>query len=306
MPEGILCVGFCCIDVHALDVHSDPLNVSSIRYAENVHISLGGDACNQAFNLCRLGHPASLAYPCGEGVLSEIVSQYLHAQGIHCFPLNVGQNFDMPVSIVSVYEQGEHHFTSTDFRKMASIPAKAEFPWSEFRLISLGSLGYPPLKQPAFAHELLWQARQRHLLTVADTMLAQNESAEPYRDIFPLLDYFLPSEEEANILSGENSLEDVADFFLDAGVQHLVIKLGRRGCYYASKERRFLSPAQEIRSTVNTTGAGDAFVSGFIHALLNGKKEEAACAAGHQLAARVIMLEGAHLSGKSDADSRNN
>lgn len=41
MPEGILCVGFCCIDVHALDVHRDPLNVSSIRYAENVHISLG-------------------------------------------------------------------------------------------------------------------------------------------------------------------------------------------------------------------------------------------------------------------------
>lgn len=72
-----------------------------------------------------------------------------------------------------------------------------------------------------------------------------------------------PNETEAELLtgikiSGKGSLSKAADRLLAAGLRAVLITLGAKGVYVASKEHREVVPAFRVKP-VDTTGAGDAF-----------------------------------------------
>ena len=73
-------------------------------------------------------------------------------------------------------------------------------------------------------------------------------------------------------MTGEAELEAIAQKFLDCGVKHVVIKTGKRGCYLATADgKRIGIPAVKGVKAIDTIGAGDNFVSGFISAILEGQ-----------------------------------
>ena len=84
---------------------------------------------------------------------------------------------------------------------------------------------------------------------------------------YPYLDYFLPSEEQAMLLAGTEDVEAMADFFLKGGVKCVVIKLGSRGCFCKTAQLSFYCGCYDV-PVVETTGAGDAFVAGFLSGVL--------------------------------------
>lgn len=86
------------------------------------------------------------------------------------------------------------------------------------------------------------------------------------------VDYFLPNEREALMLSGRTAEEYLA-FAERNGFETPVIKLGPGGAAMQvdGVEYRVSSP---IVNVVDTTGAGDAFDAGFIDALLDGAGPE--------------------------------
>jgi sugar/nucleoside kinase (ribokinase family) len=86
-------------------------------------------------------------------------------------------------------------------------------------------------------------------------------------EVLQAIDYTMPNEKEASILSG-----DPAHYLSrcrSLGLQNAVVKLGREGAILLSNgvEYKAASPAVTV---VDTTGAGDAFDAGFIDALLDG------------------------------------
>jgi sugar/nucleoside kinase (ribokinase family) len=108
------------------------------------------------------------------------------------------------------------------------------------------------------------------------------------------IDYFLPSVEEAEKLSGETEIEKMADAFFEMGVQHIIIKLGKDGCYLreskASAGKYF--PAHKIKA-VDTTGAGDAFCAGFLFGLARDLNLDECCKIGNATGAHCVMHTGA-------------
>lgn len=101
----------------------------------------------------------------------------------------------------------------------------------------------------------------------------------PYR---PMTDEFLngaylvtPNEVEAEEITGVpikdlESGNQAAEVFFQKGVENVLITLGSRGVYVATKERSEIIPSFKVH-TVDTTGAGDAFNGGFLTALSEGK-----------------------------------
>jgi len=83
------------------------------------------------------------------------------------------------------------------------------------------------------------------------------------------LDYFLPSVEEARMLSELNEPVDIAQFFLARGVGVVALKMGEDGCYVASRAEAFCVPAFAV-SAMDATGAGDAFAAGFLAGVVKG------------------------------------
>ena len=72
------------------------------------------------------------------------------------------------------------------------------------------------------------------------------------------------------------------------GLNALVVTMGADGAIYADREgNTAYSPAQAV-TVVDTTGAGDAFCSGFASALTDGKSVTDALSLGNRAAASVI------------------
>ena len=82
---------------------------------------------------------------------------------------------------------------------------------------------------------------------------------------------FIPSLEEAVMLSGKEEPEAIADVFLAMGVKIAVIKLGKQGCFIKdlNGEKHWIPTYSKIKA-VDTTGAGDSFVAGFLTGLTKG------------------------------------
>jgi sugar/nucleoside kinase (ribokinase family) len=96
-------------------------------------------------------------------------------------------------------------------------------------------------------------------------------------------DVFFPNEREAEAISGTKDPSAMLDFFARHGARCVVIKLGKMGAVMIQGDKKYECTRVDV-DVVDTTGAGDAFNSGFIHALLDKKPAqrclEIACLAG--------------------------
>jgi ribokinase len=94
------------------------------------------------------------------------------------------------------------------------------------------------------------------------------------------LDYFVPNESEAETITGMpvRDLDDAkkcAEKLLGDGIKRVIITLGENGSLLASKEGMEHVPAFPVKS-VDSTGAGDAFIGSFAVFLGEGLPEREA------------------------------
>lgn len=94
--------------------------------------------------------------------------------------------------------------------------------------------------------------------------------------ICPYLDHIhmiKPNRMEAEIISGiyldsEKNYKKALDYFLEQGVREVVISLGKEGVIAADQTQKFWMKHSFVPMK-NATGAGDAFLAGYIHQTLN-------------------------------------
>jgi sugar/nucleoside kinase (ribokinase family) len=119
------------------------------------------------------------------------------------------------------------------------------------------------------------KAREMGLTTSLDTGWPhESETNGDLEAVWPHLDVFLPNEAEAMHLSGEGSVE-AALAALAQRVPTVVAKLGPEGAIARQGDEVVRRPAFAVEM-VDTTGAGDSFNAGFLHAHLEGA-DLAAC-----------------------------
>jgi sugar/nucleoside kinase (ribokinase family) len=93
------------------------------------------------------------------------------------------------------------------------------------------------------------------------------------------VDIFFPNEKEAFAMTGEHDACKILERFRDEGVKAVVLKLGNRGAGMLWQDQ--ISFAERFHvDPVDTTGAGDCFDAGFLHAWLRSQDPETClCAA---------------------------
>jgi sugar/nucleoside kinase (ribokinase family) len=90
------------------------------------------------------------------------------------------------------------------------------------------------------------------------------------------VDYFMPTVEEAALISGAADAESAAAFFAERRVGACVFKDGARGSLLAQGGALERVPAFQV-SAVDTTGCGDAYCAGFVAGLAHGRSPSEAC-----------------------------
>jgi 2-dehydro-3-deoxygluconokinase len=111
-------------------------------------------------------------------------------------------------------------------------------------------------------------------------------------DLSSNCDWFLPGISEGRTLTGYETPEDIASFYLDRGISLVVIKLGAEGAYYKTLEQEGYVKGFPVKEVVDTVGAGDGFAVGVISALLDGLSLEEATRRGNAIGALAVMSPG--------------
>jgi 2-dehydro-3-deoxygluconokinase len=108
-----------------------------------------------------------------------------------------------------------------------------------------------------------------------------------------LADTVLPGLAEGTLLTGRETPQGIADFYLSRGAREVVVKLGPQGAFFARKDGvSGTAPGVRVDKVVDTVGAGDGFAVGVVSGLLEGLGLADACARGNAIGARVVQFPG--------------
>lgn len=141
---------------------------------------------------------------------------------------------------------------------------------TDTRVFHMGGVGLMDAMDGPRNAALMAHAKQRGCITTVDIFAGSAADLPDVDAVLPYTDYFIPSVEEAQALTGLNDLEEMAKFFMDRGAGACVFTLGGDGAYYRDKSGlSFRIPAFNI-DVKCTCGCGDVFNAGFAAGLLNG------------------------------------
>ena len=106
-------------------------------------------------------------------------------------------------------------------------------------------------------------------------------------------DWVLPGLGEGQLLTGQQTPEGIADFYLEQGVKAVIIKTGADGAWFKSAGGEQADVAAcKVENVVDTVGAGDGFAVGLISALLEGLSLEQAVKRGNKIGSLAVQAVG--------------
>ena len=144
------------------------------------------------------------------------------------------------------------------------------------KVFHVGGVGLMDRMDQGRTAEVMKAAKARGCITTLDVFASTPDDLRLVEPLLPNTDYFLPSEEEAGALSGLSDRREMARFFLERGVNCVVLTLGPSGAYYLHSDGTEIEvPAFDI-DIVCTCGCGDCFNAGFATGLLNDLGAETA------------------------------
>ena len=243
--------------------------------------NLGGNACNVAVGLSRLGYKTALMAELGDDEFSEKIVKGLKNEGVDLSLLvqNPGHSsFAMGLSY-----QGErtlfvnHQQRGHDF-SFASLQTK----W--IYLTSLGNTWEHVYKAVV---EYKKQSQIFLACNPGSVQLAAGTQAFSY--IFPHLDIlFLSKSEAKKILQKEGEMEDLLSGLIALGPKAVCLTDGPRGAAAMTADGKMYRQDASPAEAVEVTGAGDSFAAGFLGAALSGKAIQECLQWGVANAASVI------------------
>ena len=117
---------------------------------------------------------------------------------------------------------------------------------------------------------------------------------EDFLSVLNKLDLLFTNEHEAKEITGCKSIEEAITVMREK-VANFVITLGSEGAVAYMNGEFAKVPAEKVQ-TVDLTGAGDTFASGFFYNLMQGQSLEECLKLGCELAGKVVSKVGARLA----------
>lgn len=262
-------------------------------------IKPGGDSCNNALDLQKLGNRVTYVGRVSYDAIGAYLMNVCSDAGVDMSHVVRTETPHAKMNIL-INAEGKRHFlydpgTSREFTADDIDLALLDC----CRIVTVGSAFHMPRFDGEGTRTLFMEAKKRGVVTAMDVTKDHSNRWTGILDpCYPYLDYFLPSIEQAEKIAGTSDEREIADFLLAKGVKNVVVKLGERGSFFKNAEEEFYCGCFRV-PVVETTGAGDAFVAGFLTGLLKGKNHKDCVVTGTACSAAVIQSVGANAGMKT-------
>jgi len=269
--------------------------VSSLEDAHSFQRFPGGEVTNLAMNIARLGHDTALGAALGADGFGRYLQKQLDQAGVRLDLIQVTKN--APTTLIPVARQTE----TPDFiiyrgaDKYLRSTGELERALDRCQVVhtSAGSLSHNPCRTTILS--LLEQARQDDKLVSLDPnyhprIWPDRADFVPFlKEVFQLVTVTKPSLDDSQRLFGRGlNPQEYLEAFLDLGPEIVTLTMGRQGVLVGTSQgQRWRLRANPI-SVVDVTGAGDAFWSGLLTGLLEGREPLEAARLGQAIAEHKI------------------
>lgn len=296
----ILIAGELNMDLVLQNYHSFPA-VGTEVLVDDVTLTLGSSSAICAAGLARLGNSVTFAGRVGADSWGELCLARLRAFSIDTSRVITDRavKTGITVSITSPRDRALVTY-------LGSIAASTAHDFPE-----RGFDGFDHLHAASFflqkglrygLKRVLAAARRHGLTTSLDPGFDPEEKwGRDLIDVLDEVDLFLPNEIELEGATGAGEIEK-ALHALENGRTLTVVKLGSDGCAALANGNLVRAPAFQVK-TVDTTGAGDSFNAGFLHAWLRKRPLREAMTFGAACGALSTLGSGGTASQPTEAEA---
>ena len=272
--------------VHILDVLGRHVSEippgQNIALIDEIRITAAGTAAGTSVDMAKLGCKVIAVGAAGDDEMGNVLLGIMNRYGIDTSYMKRKKGVQTSGTMLPIRPNGERpalHVMGTNatfcFEDVPQdVVRNANF-------VHIGGFYLMPKFDGEDTVKTLKVAREGKAITTMDILgVKQDNMAEKILPAMPYLDFFMPNLEEAQMITGLTDLDELCDFFLDAGAKHVVLKMGARGSLIKNKAgMRLRIPAFKV-DVVDTTGCGDAWTGGFVAGLSRGMNIEEAAVLG--------------------------
>jgi sugar/nucleoside kinase (ribokinase family) len=285
-----------------------PPNPGGLAVINSISLATGGNVCNTAIAMAKLGMSVAAAGLVGDDILGVACVERMNKAGVDTSAVFVNNQAQTSASVVAVEPSGERVFfhvpgvtaliDEDTFNRC--IPVLAQCKW-----VQVGYFGLLPKLTPALPKVLAALRKAAPNTKIALETVTPPASVDLLLPILPHLDMFAPSRSEAAVLSGQNDPAKMVAFFRQQMPRGLIcIKLDSEGCYLDDGTRAVTVPAYKV-NVVDTTGAGDTWFGGLLSGLIRQMPLEQAARLANRAAADCCTALGASTGVRSFDDTIN-
>ena len=300
--KTVLCVGMLNCDVYIRNMPDDLMQADT-TYAHDVTLKVGGDAANVALNLSKMGLHAKLVANVEDNVFGNFGINLLEKEGVDISSVYTDSKTGSGTSLLFFDRRNVKHSacfwggnTSLTPDMITDDMLEGASHMHIGSLINLQSFTAQPTR------DLIRRAKEKGLTVSVDVsggVRATKEERQVLLDVMSACDIFTLNEGELQELLGTKDPLQAAEQLRDIAPRLLILKLGKDGLYATDyKDLSLLLPSfADPESIVDTTGAGDAFISGFIAGLLHDCPIEQCLVLGATSSALCLDTVGASVWG---------
>lgn len=279
-----------------MDLYADPPGTRA-EAATQFFACLGGSAGNIAAGIARQGARAALLGAVSDDAVGRFTRNALHSFGVDTRHVaTVGGQLRNSLAVVEtrledtqsvIYRNG-----AADFALDAAQVEEVDWQTCGALIVTGTALSADPPRGAGFA--AIERAREAGVCVILDvdyrpySWSSDSEAAAVYGRAAALCDVVIGNDDEFGIMAGqrEGGLS-LARALAQAGAEIVIYKMGAEGSVTFASGRSFQTGIFHVQA-LKPTGAGDAFMAGFVCALADGMPLEACVRRGSAAAAIVV------------------
>ena len=243
-------------------------------FGQKFDLGFGGKGANQAVAACLCGAEVFMVARVGSDLFGPATIENFRKQGIDPTHVKQVEGLSSGVAPIFVEPSGQNRILvvkgANDALKPVDVDAASEMLRSADCIVLQFEI---PVETVYYTIAF---ARKHGIRCILNPAPAQPVDMAALKD----LDYFVPNESEAETITGlpVKTVEDAkksAAKLVAGGIRRVIITLGANGSLLASRDGSEHVPAFAVNS-VDSTGAGDAFIGSFAVFLGEGIPEKEA------------------------------
>ncbi|RJP63202.1 MAG: ribokinase [Ignavibacteriales bacterium] len=257
-------------------------------------LAAGGKGANQAVAAARSGGNVTFVSKVGKDSFGKQSLEGYRLDGINTEYILIDENESTGVALIYVSEDGENSIAVASGANMKITPEDIQniselIEQNDFLLMQLEI----PLETVKAAAKIANHLNKKIILNPAPAQYLDDE-------LLKCISIITPNETEAEILTGkniksDNDISDAAEFLMAKGIDTVIITLGAKGIFLATKDIREFITSFKV-DAVDTTAAGDVFNGALVTALAEDKSLIEAAIFGNAASALSVTKSGAQPS----------